>query len=158
MAFTITVSGDCRGCGACEALCPGGFELVDGRSEPRDPIEASLDEVRDVADRCPGGAISVGEGTQVGEASLGEVLRRADAAGVEGAALWVERVGGRSGVDRPMAAAGSTNSDADGFTGEEHRKRRVGVEEASGGDLVELLYQGGIVAAIVLVTGYLALG
>lgn len=57
--MNVEVTEDCRGCGACEKLCPGAFEVVDGRSRPIVPIDADPDEVRDAADRCPGGAIKV---------------------------------------------------------------------------------------------------
>lgn len=59
--MNVEVTEDCRGCGACEKLCPGAFELVDEQSRPITPIDADPDDVRDTADRCPGGAILVSE-------------------------------------------------------------------------------------------------
>jgi len=151
--FEVDVGKECQGCGACETLCPGGFQLVDGKSEPRDDVEASLEEVRDVEDRCPSGAISVTEGSAPEEASLKEILQRADEAEVEGAALWMERVN-----EKPPETLTRPRQTVDGPDEPPTGEKRSKDGDASGGGLVEMLYQGGIVAAIVLLTGYLALG
>lgn len=59
--MNVEVTEDCRGCGACEKLCPDAFELVDGQSRPITPTEADPSDIRDTADRCPGDAIQVSE-------------------------------------------------------------------------------------------------
>lgn len=52
----------CMGCGICEGICPDVFSLgeKDYAVVLIDPIPASLEtEVRDAADQCPEGAISI---------------------------------------------------------------------------------------------------
>ena len=45
----------CIGCGACEATCPDGFELKDGKSNVKDPNAPCIDNaIKD----CPVQAIS----------------------------------------------------------------------------------------------------
>lgn len=54
----------CIGCGACAAICDKVFELNDdGLSEAKveEVSEKDSQEVRDAADACPTGAISVEE-------------------------------------------------------------------------------------------------
>ena len=52
------------GCGACEMTCPAVFQLGDdglSRVIDKNPPEAEWDAVRDAADGCPSGAISIAE-------------------------------------------------------------------------------------------------
>ena len=46
----------CIGCGACEAVCPDGFKLVDGKAQVKDPKAKCIKEG---ADTCPVNAISL---------------------------------------------------------------------------------------------------
>ncbi len=45
----------CIGCGACEAVCPQGFELIDGKSHVKDPMAPCIDQA---IEGCPVDAIS----------------------------------------------------------------------------------------------------
>ncbi|MEN6410883.1 MAG: ferredoxin [Anaerolineaceae bacterium] len=52
----------CMGCGICEGICPDVFSLgeKDYAVVLIDPIPANLEaDVRDAADQCPEGAISI---------------------------------------------------------------------------------------------------
>lgn len=52
----------CIGCGACAATCPQCFEMIDGKSNVKaDDCECQDCSLQDVADACPGEAISVSE-------------------------------------------------------------------------------------------------
>ncbi|MDA8443394.1 MAG: ferredoxin [Peptococcaceae bacterium] len=58
----VTVDkGTCIGCGACEAVCPEVFRLGDDLAEViLNEIGPELEDgVRDAADSCPVGAISI---------------------------------------------------------------------------------------------------
>jgi ferredoxin len=46
----------CIGCGACEAVCPSGFEMIDGKAKVKD---AKASCVKDAIDSCPVDAISL---------------------------------------------------------------------------------------------------
>ena len=46
----------CIGCGACEALCPEGFEMKDGKAVVKNQKAKCIKEA---ADSCPVQAISV---------------------------------------------------------------------------------------------------
>ena len=45
----------CIGCGACAAVCPQGYEMVDGKSTVKDPKAPCIDEG---ISACPVDAIS----------------------------------------------------------------------------------------------------
>ncbi len=45
----------CIGCGACESVCPEGFEMKDGKSHLKNPKAGCVDEA---ISSCPVGAIS----------------------------------------------------------------------------------------------------
>lgn len=45
----------CIGCGSCEATCPEGFEIVDGKAHVKDPKAKCIQEAIDI---CPVDAIS----------------------------------------------------------------------------------------------------
>lgn len=50
----------CIGCGACTVICPEVFELRDdGKSHVKDPKGAGEDKIKEAADSCPVGAISL---------------------------------------------------------------------------------------------------
>lgn len=147
----IEVTSDCQACGACEKLCPGAFELVDGKSRPLSPVEAEADEVLDTADRCPGGAIQVEPGNDSGtEPELEEVLREAKAAGIAGADYWLGEL-----EDGPVmrAEADVTDAPAEPEPDTSPQESASRKKRARG-----LLVQISIVAVIVLVSGYLAMG
>ena len=44
----------CMGCGACEAICPKGFRIVDGKAKVKD---ANANCVKEAASVCSQGAI-----------------------------------------------------------------------------------------------------
>ena len=46
----------CIGCGACEATCPEGFELKDGKAKIKNPKAKCIKEA---AESCPVQAVSV---------------------------------------------------------------------------------------------------
>lgn len=46
----------CIGCGACAAVCPAGFEIIDGKSRVKSQTAPCA---KDAADGCPVGAITV---------------------------------------------------------------------------------------------------
>ena len=51
----------CIGCGACVSICPGSFEMKDGKSVAK---KAKVDKItceKEAADSCPVGAISIEE-------------------------------------------------------------------------------------------------
>lgn len=52
----------CIGCGACVALAPRSFELgEDGKSKPVDPPGDDKETIKNAAESCPVGAISIKE-------------------------------------------------------------------------------------------------
>lgn len=46
----------CIGCGSCEAICPEGFEMKDGKAIVKNPKAKC---VKEVADSCPVQAVIV---------------------------------------------------------------------------------------------------
>lgn len=44
----------CIGCGACVSVCPGGFELKDGKAHVKKQVPCTEDAI----ESCPVGAIS----------------------------------------------------------------------------------------------------
>ena len=49
----------CIGCGACVAICPEGFEMVDGKVHPVKTEVKKISCEAEAASSCPVGAISV---------------------------------------------------------------------------------------------------
>lgn len=45
----------CIGCGSCEATCPDGFEVVDGKAHVKNANAKCIKEAKDI---CPVDAIS----------------------------------------------------------------------------------------------------
>lgn len=140
----IVVTDDCMGCGACEKLHPGGFLLIEGKSEPLNPPEITLEEARDAADRCPRSAIHIEERVE-----LEEVLREAQKAGIKGASIWLEE-----------AAEGNVGEKGGAETTPSRRKAspssNQGTASRSMADLP--IVQVVLVVGLVLLSGYLALG
>ncbi len=59
MAFRIDVDKEkCIGCGACAAVCPGSFEMKDGKSYPKPKVEKLTCE-KEAEAGCPVQAIRV---------------------------------------------------------------------------------------------------
>ena len=44
----------CIGCGSCAAICPNGFEIIDGKSKVKD---GNADCIKEAATACPQDAI-----------------------------------------------------------------------------------------------------
>lgn len=158
--MNINISSDCMGCGACETLCPGAFELVDGQSSPKSPIDAAEDEVFDVADRCPRSAINVETRQEPREApSLIEVLQQAEEAGVEGASEYLDgaadELGDNPRIEVQDEEPGQTEAKDESSGEREKGGIAVGAENRNRGR--QLFIQVAIVAAIVLVSGYLTM-
>lgn len=52
----------CIGCGTCEALCPGCFEVIEGKSQVKECDSGCGDyDLKEVAESCPTDAISIEE-------------------------------------------------------------------------------------------------
>lgn len=49
----------CIGCGNCVAVCPDSFELIDGKSKPKQEVVDSLGCIKEAADSCPVKCIKV---------------------------------------------------------------------------------------------------
>jgi ferredoxin len=62
MQYKIEVNKDeCIGCGACEAQCPEGFELKDGKARAKKEKVNELGCIKEAADVCPVNAIKIEE-------------------------------------------------------------------------------------------------
>lgn len=62
MPYKIEVNKDeCIGCGACEAQCPEGFELKDGKAKAKKDKVNDLGCIKEAADVCPVNAIKIEE-------------------------------------------------------------------------------------------------
>ena len=62
MVFIITVDKDeCIRCGACEAQCPEGFEVKDGKAKAKKDKVTELGCFKEAAAICPVNAIKVEE-------------------------------------------------------------------------------------------------
>jgi len=46
----------CLGCGACESICPNGFEIINGKAIIKDE---NADCLKDAANSCPVNAIKI---------------------------------------------------------------------------------------------------
>ena len=62
MPYKIEVNKDeCIGCGACEAQCPEGFELKDGKAKAKKDKVNDLGCIKEAAGVCPVNAIKIEE-------------------------------------------------------------------------------------------------
>ena len=60
MSYSIKVDKDtCIGCGSCEAICPEGFLMKNGKAVPKKASVEELDCQEEAKQACPVGAISV---------------------------------------------------------------------------------------------------
>ncbi len=57
--MTVTVSDDCISCGACESICDAVFSIEDKAVVNESAVADNVDCVKEAADACPVGAISV---------------------------------------------------------------------------------------------------
>ena len=57
----------CIGCGRCADLCPDGFEMVQGKSDLKDPNASCLPQA---VSECPVGAIKLDSEKEAGEQTL----------------------------------------------------------------------------------------
>ena len=57
--MSVTVSDDCIACGACESICGAVFSIEDKAVVDSSAVAANMSEVKEAADACPVGAISV---------------------------------------------------------------------------------------------------
>jgi len=57
--MSVTVSDDCIACGACESICGAVFSIEDKAVVDASAVAANMDEVKEAADACPVGAITV---------------------------------------------------------------------------------------------------
>ena len=57
--MAVTVSNDCIACGACESICDAVFSIEDKAVVNETAVADNIDGVKEAADACPVGAISV---------------------------------------------------------------------------------------------------
>ena len=57
--MTVRVSDDCIACGACESICDAVFSIEDKAVVNEAAVADNIDGVKEAADACPVGAISV---------------------------------------------------------------------------------------------------
>lgn len=57
--MTVTISDDCIACGACESICDAVFSVEDKAVVNASAVADNADSVKEAADACPVGAISV---------------------------------------------------------------------------------------------------
>lgn len=137
--MNVSVSDDCIACGACESLCPEAFEVVDEKSTPKKDNCATFEEVNDVAERCPQGAISVYM-DQGEPPSIEEVLQEASERGVKGADKY---------LDSPQSIEPNDATKPDDSNTSEDRTKTSLMNST----LVQVI----IVATIVLASGYVTM-
>jgi ferredoxin len=60
MSYKISVDKKtCIGCGSCNAICPSGFTMKDGKAEPVKKEVESISCEKDAESACPVGAIKI---------------------------------------------------------------------------------------------------
>ncbi|MEM4270680.1 MAG: ferredoxin [Candidatus Pacearchaeota archaeon] len=59
MAKIIVDREKCIGCGACAAVCPGTFEMFEGKARVKKAEVKKITCEKDAAEGCPVGAISI---------------------------------------------------------------------------------------------------
>ncbi len=57
--MAVTISDDCIACGACESICDAVFSIEDKAVVNESAVADNIDSVKEAADACPVGAISV---------------------------------------------------------------------------------------------------
>ncbi len=57
--MTVTISDECIACGACESICDAVFSIEDKAVVNQAAVADNADSVKEAADACPVGAISV---------------------------------------------------------------------------------------------------
>ena len=57
--MSVTISDDCIACGACESICGNVFSIEDKAVVDASAVAANINEVKEAADACPVGAITV---------------------------------------------------------------------------------------------------
>ena len=55
----VTIEDGCIACGACESFCPDVFKVEDVAQADNSQVTGNEDAVKDAADSCPVGVISV---------------------------------------------------------------------------------------------------
>ena len=57
--MNVTVNDSCIGCGACESICDAVFSIEDKAVVNAASVADNIDCVKEAADACPVGAISI---------------------------------------------------------------------------------------------------
>lgn len=57
--MSVTISDDCIACGACESICGNVFSIEDKAVVDASAVAANINEVKEAAEACPVGAITV---------------------------------------------------------------------------------------------------
>ena len=57
--MAVIISDDCIACGACESICDAVFSIEDKAVVNESAVADNIDSVKEAADACPVGAISV---------------------------------------------------------------------------------------------------
>ncbi len=57
--MSVTISDDCIACGACESICDAVFSIEDKAVVDESAVADNIDAVKEAADACPVGAITV---------------------------------------------------------------------------------------------------
>ncbi|MCD8025235.1 MAG: ferredoxin [Candidatus Gastranaerophilales bacterium] len=57
----VTVEDGCIACGACESFCPDVFSVSDAAEADNSQVQGHEAEVKEAADSCPVGVITVEE-------------------------------------------------------------------------------------------------
>ena len=57
--MSVTISDDCIACGACESICDAVFSIEDKAVADQAAVADNIDAVKEAAEACPVGAITV---------------------------------------------------------------------------------------------------
>ena len=57
--MTVTIEDSCIACGACESICDAVFSIEDKAVVDESAVADNIDAVKEAADACPVGAITV---------------------------------------------------------------------------------------------------